>query len=186
MNKKKQTWASSTGNRQLRNMEQADPYSEDTISCPIYMFDSDNSVLKLDLTSCTKMFDIVAPVKEFNQQDNWLALRWSKPNCTECEAKGKRCKWKNNNTGDIECFDCKGKQNGIQIPRSLIFAATGETRLFHTTLLILFISQALFFNHLSPTVFVCSILLGLVVIAIFKIIHYFRRKEEDQARVDKF
>ena len=38
----------------------------------------------------------------------------------------------------------------------------------------------------SPTAILDSILLGLVVIAVFMSILYFRKKQEDQARVDKF
>ncbi|RZB57966.1 Rust resistance kinase Lr10 [Glycine soja] len=110
--------------------------SQDMISCPIYVSDLDDSVLRLDLTSCTKMFDIVTPVLVYGMQRNSLDLRWLEANSSKCKAKGKKCKWKNNK-GDIECFDC-------------------------------------------------SILLGFVVIAIFKIIYHFRQKEEDQARVKKF
>ncbi|QCD99826.1 serine/threonine-protein kinase PBS1 [Vigna unguiculata] len=127
---------------------------QDMVSCPIYMANSFESVLSLDLTSCTKMFNITAPIAAVHS--NALYLRWPKPNCAECEAKGKRCKWKTNNDteGDIQCFECKRK--GIHVPKSFIFAATG------------------------------SIFLGLVVIAVFKGILYFRKKQEDQERVDKF
>ncbi|XP_012570628.1 rust resistance kinase Lr10-like isoform X2 [Cicer arietinum] len=87
-----------------------------------------------------------------------LSLSWPNPNCNKCKEKGMKCKWKNNgsNKDEIECFDCKKKVKTIHIPRSLIFAATG------------------------------SILLGLVLISLFKIHLYFRKKEEDQVRVDNF
>ncbi|RDX99910.1 Rust resistance kinase Lr10, partial [Mucuna pruriens] len=144
----------SVGQHHLRNRY---GFSQDMISCPIYVSNSLDSVLTMDLTSCTKMFDITAPVLASDLQENELSLRWYKPSCTECEAKGKRCKWKNNSTeGDIECFDCKPNPKGIHVHKSFIFATAG------------------------------SILLGLVVIAIYKMIQYFRRKEEDQARVEKF
>ncbi|CAJ1971931.1 unnamed protein product [Sphenostylis stenocarpa] len=130
--------------------------SQDRISCPIYIISSLQSVTAWDLISCTKMFDIIAPVDASSLMHNYMYLRWSKAICAECEAKGKRCKWKNDNNteGEIECFDCKGKR--IHLPKSLRFASTG------------------------------SIILGVVVIVAFKIILYFRKKEEDQARVDKF
>ncbi|RDX99911.1 Rust resistance kinase Lr10, partial [Mucuna pruriens] len=147
---------SPVGHRHLRNSDQLYSYSQDMISCPIYVSNSNESVLELDLTSCTKMFNIIALVFASDLRSNYLNLRWSKPNCTECEAKGKLCKWKNNITAEIECFHCNGEQKRIHIPRSLIFSATG------------------------------SILLGLVTITIFKIIDYFRKKEEDQTRVEKF
>ncbi|KHN22524.1 hypothetical protein glysoja_036228 [Glycine soja] len=127
---------SSVEHQYLRNSEQSLSDSQDMISCPIYVSDLDDSVLRLDLTSCTKMFDIVTPVLVYGMQRNSLDLRWLEANSSKCKAKGKKCKWKNNK-GDIECFDC-------------------------------------------------SILLGFVVIAIFKIIYNFRQKEEDQARVKKF
>ncbi|KOM40689.1 hypothetical protein LR48_Vigan04g088700 [Vigna angularis] len=141
----------SAGHRQLRYRES---YFQDLVSCPIFISDSFESVLELDLTSCTKMFDIPSPIPSTYRYP--LDLKWFKPNCSECEAKGKRCKWKTNNDteGDIECFECTRKR--IHVPKYLIFATTG------------------------------SIFLGLVVTAVFKSIVYFREKQEDQARVDKF
>ncbi|KAL5127486.1 hypothetical protein HKD37_14G039899 [Glycine soja] len=93
----------------LRNLEQwyyAD--SQDMISCPIYVFDPGDNVLRLDLTCHTKMFDIIAHVSAYEMHKNQLNLRWFKANCSECKAIGKKCKWKNNR-GDIDCFDCKDK-----------------------------------------------------------------------------
>ncbi|ESW33430.1 hypothetical protein PHAVU_001G068500 [Phaseolus vulgaris] len=127
--------------------------TQDMISCPIYISNSFDSVLRLGLTSCTKMFDLSAPIPFI--QSNDLVLIWSKPNCAECKGKGKRCTWKTNTTtGDTECFKCKPKR--IHVPISFIFATTG------------------------------TILLGLLVITVFKTILYFRKKQEDQARVGKF
>ncbi|KAL9277795.1 hypothetical protein ACSQ67_024980 [Phaseolus vulgaris] len=96
-------------------------YSQDIVSCPIYISNSFESILKLDLTSCTKMFDLTAPIAAIPR--NVLILRWSKPNCAECKGKGKRCTWKTNNTtGEIDCFKCKPKR--IHVPKSFIFAST--------------------------------------------------------------
>uniref|UniRef100_A0A0R0FPB1 non-specific serine/threonine protein kinase n=1 Tax=Glycine max TaxID=3847 RepID=A0A0R0FPB1_SOYBN len=146
---------SSVEHQYLRNSEQSLSDSQDMISYPIYVSDLDDSVLRLDLTSCTKMFDIVTPVLAYGMQRNSLDLRWFEANSSKCKAKGKKCKWKNNK-GDIECFDCKDKQKTIRVPKSFIYSTT------------------------------CSILLGFIVIAIFKIIYHFRQKEEDQARGKKF
>ncbi|KAL2318177.1 hypothetical protein Fmac_032053 [Flemingia macrophylla] len=99
---------SSVGHRHLRNYMQLRPDAHDMISCPIYVSDSYDSILKMDLTSCTKMFDIIAPVKAFYLQENFLGLRWFKPNCIE---------------GDIECFDCKRTRKRIHVSRSFIYAA---------------------------------------------------------------
>ncbi|KAK7373019.1 hypothetical protein VNO80_06413 [Phaseolus coccineus] len=132
------------------------------ISCPIFATDSEASVLEWDLTFCSKMSDVTAPVSAFDMLQSEFMLTWSKPACTACEAEGKRCKWKNNSTEVIECLDCydhKGLHKRITNFRSFIF---------------------------SCTVIVGSILLGLLAIVAFKIFRYFREKEEDQARVDKF
>ncbi|CAJ2674650.1 unnamed protein product [Trifolium pratense] len=146
---------SSVRKHHLRNVYQISDESQDMITCPIYVSHSYDSVLDLDLASCTKMFDVSTTLHDLKY--NLLTLSWPKQNCTECEAKGMKCKWKNNDTkGDTECFDCNNKRKTIQIPKSLIYASTG------------------------------SILMGLVLIALFKIHLYFRKKEEDQVRVDKF
>ncbi|KAL9331033.1 hypothetical protein ACSQ67_000643 [Phaseolus vulgaris] len=105
----------------LRNHYEDGPNSQDMVPCPIYISDSFESVLQLDLTSCTKMFDLTAPIASFHW--NNLYLRWSKPNCAECKGKRKRCTWKTNSTtGDIDCFKCKPKR--IHVPKSFIFAST--------------------------------------------------------------
>ncbi|KAL2318171.1 hypothetical protein Fmac_032047 [Flemingia macrophylla] len=132
---------SSVGHRHLRNYMQSMTDAQDMISCPIYVSYSYESILQLDLTSCTKMFDSNASTKAYNLRGNFLRLRWFEPTCVE---------------GDIECFDCKRTWKRIHVSRAFIFATTG------------------------------SIILGLVVVAFFKIIRHFRKKEEDQARVDKF
>ncbi|KAK8466859.1 hypothetical protein PHAVU_008G175200 [Phaseolus vulgaris] len=150
---------SSLGYRHLRN--QYGNY-QDMISCPIYATDSQASILEWDLTFCSKISDVTAPVSAIEMQQNEFMLTWSKPACSACEAEGKRCKWKNNSTEVIECLDCsdhKGLHKRITNFRSFIF---------------------------SSTVIVGSIVFGLLGIMAFKIFRYFREKEEDQARVDKF
>ncbi|KAK2453208.1 rust resistance kinase Lr10 [Trifolium repens] len=146
---------SSIGKRYLRNPDMFSQDSQDMITCPIYASETFDSVFRLDLLSCTKMFD--ALVMQQGLTFNSLNLRWTEQNCTECLAKDMKCKWKTNSTkGETECFDCNNKRKRIQIPKSLIYASIG------------------------------SILLGLVFIAAFKLHLYFRKKEEDQVRVDKF
>ncbi|MCH82929.1 receptor-like kinase, partial [Trifolium medium] len=127
------------------------------ITCPIYATDSEDSVLTMDLVSCTKMFEVNATINANRLSMNFLMLSWPKPNCAICEAKGMKCRWNNNSTkGDIECYDCNDKHKTIHIPKSLIFSAIG------------------------------SIILGLVIIAITKIYLHFKGKKEDQVRIDKF
>jgi len=104
-----------------------DSYSQDTVSCPIFISNPYDSVLEMDITSCTKMFHIPSPIRF--PESKYLRLIWPKPNCSECEEKGKRCKWKSNNNdteGDIECFECTRKI--IHVPKSLIFAISGQIR----------------------------------------------------------
>ncbi|WJX16555.1 hypothetical protein P8452_06566 [Trifolium repens] len=142
---------SSVGKRHLRNENQIFENSQDITSCPIFDSYIDESVLKLDLVSCTKMFEVKYSINPNRLSDNRLMLSWPKPNCTECEANSKECRWKNNSTkGEIECFDCKGKRKTIHIPKYIIFPAIG------------------------------SIILGLVIIAFTKIYQHFREKKEDQ------
>ncbi|KAL5148591.1 Rust resistance kinase Lr10 [Glycine soja] len=138
---------SSVGHRYLTRWVSYSEYvvgQQDMISCPIHVSRYYDSVLEWDLTSCTKMFDTISPVEAYDLQSNSLNMRWSIPNCTKCEAKGKRCKWKNNNTeGDIECFDCKPKR--IHVPQSFIFATTGS--IFLGLVVIVVFKIALYFRQ---------------------------------------
>jgi len=143
---------SSLGLPQLRNSDQLFSNSQDMIRCPTYVSNSYESVLELDLTSCTKTLSIISQASASDLRKNWLNLRWSEPNCSECEAKGKRCKWKSNSTTDIECVDCSHKQREIHVPRSFIFTATGETRLYrslHSFFFFFFFFSLSLFNQVS-------------------------------------
>jgi hypothetical protein len=109
------------------------PYlrSQDMLKCPIIVSESHRSVFEWGLESCTKMFEIGASASVENMPYNSLNLSWPKPDCTECEAKGKKCRWNHNSTkGDIECFDCINikKRKSVHIPKFLIFVATGQTQ----------------------------------------------------------
>jgi hypothetical protein len=87
------------------------------------------------------MFEVKYSINPNRLSDNRLMLSWPKPNCTECEANSKECRWKNNSTkGEIECFDCKGKRKTIHIPKYIIFPAIGKMKLNHTFKL-LFVSS---------------------------------------------
>ncbi|MCI04944.1 receptor-like kinase, partial [Trifolium medium] len=98
---------------------------QDMFKCPIYVSNSYDSVLELGLESCTKMFEARASASVEELPYKLLNLSWPKPDCSECEAKGKRCRWNQNSTkGDIECFDSNGKRISIHIPKFLIFVAT--------------------------------------------------------------
>ncbi|CAL2240519.1 unnamed protein product [Prunus armeniaca] len=60
-----------------------------------------------NLQPCTKMHNVLSgPVSNLDR--SLSVLRWSTPNCTKCEAGGKKCMLKNNDTRvEIECVDLK-------------------------------------------------------------------------------
>ncbi|KEH40329.1 putative glycerophosphodiester phosphodiesterase, protein kinase RLK-Pelle-LRK10L-2 family [Medicago truncatula] len=141
----------------LRNQYQTSQESQDMITCPIYVADSDEDIVDLDLLSCTKMFDVNASMMGSDLRYNFLRLSWPKQSCAKCESKGMKCKWMNNTTKPgIECFYCNQKHKKFQPPKALIFSAIG------------------------------SIILGMGTIVFIKIYLHFREKEEDQVRIDKF
>jgi hypothetical protein len=116
---------SSVRKRHLRNLVMPLQERQDIIACPIYASVSFQSVLQLDLVSCTKIFEANTSINGIGMTHYQIYLSWSKPNCTVCEIKGMKCRWSNNGTkGDIECFDYK--RNTIHIPKFLIFSAIGN------------------------------------------------------------
>lgn len=73
----------------------------------IYASDSDGGLFYplQTLQSCTKLYDVLTlPIFPFSWESNDFHLKWSTPNCTECEAQGKRCRFNSNGTKSaIEC-----------------------------------------------------------------------------------
>ncbi|CAN6566836.1 unnamed protein product [Malus baccata var. baccata] len=76
-------------------------------------FDLDGHFLALQ--SCTKMYDVVlkVPFGYWSASNaNILRFKWSKPNCTECVADGKKCILKNNGIkSEIQCVYSKKASN---------------------------------------------------------------------------
>jgi len=69
---------SSVGVHHLKSWDQRNPGVQDMLSCPIYATDSTDSVVELDLLSCTRMFDKVLPVSaRFDIMYNTVSLSWS-------------------------------------------------------------------------------------------------------------
>ncbi|XP_061999010.1 rust resistance kinase Lr10-like [Rosa rugosa] len=68
------------------------------------------------LQSCTKMYNVLSVPS---------IMSWSQPNCTKCEAAGKMCRLKNNNTkSEVECIDLrKGSTLGSLVFLLLVAAA---------------------------------------------------------------
>ncbi|KAF3432843.1 hypothetical protein FNV43_RR23945 [Rhamnella rubrinervis] len=73
----------------------------------IYALLSTYSIDEQPLVGCTKMFNTSSIPYNYYDRDhnNKLELYWDKPNCGPCEARGTKCRFKNNSTrGETECF----------------------------------------------------------------------------------
>ncbi|KAM5550809.1 rust resistance kinase Lr10-like [Rosa sericea] len=80
---------------------------------------------------CTKMYDVLSFPSDGT---SYLYFNWSTPNCTECEARGKRCRFNSNGTkSGIECTDL-GKLSTTREN----FEATGTMLVFVILLLMPF------------------------------------------------
>ncbi|XP_061336783.1 rust resistance kinase Lr10-like [Gastrolobium bilobum] len=68
-------------------------YAQDLLSCPIYVAYADESIIELDLISCTKLSDHVLPFLESEIMRNSISLVWTETNfddgCFECTHKSK-------------------------------------------------------------------------------------------------
>ncbi|XP_070673866.1 rust resistance kinase Lr10-like isoform X2 [Malus domestica] len=74
------------------------------------------------LESCTKMYDVLAIPQMYYYGLEDTNLKWKKPNCTECEAEGKKCRIKYNHTNtEIQCV----RLSKASVTRK--FAAVGTT-----------------------------------------------------------
>ncbi|CAJ2674640.1 rust resistance kinase Lr10-like [Trifolium pratense] len=85
---------SSVQQHHLKSWDQRNPDAQDMLSCPIYVAESTESVVELDLLSCTRMFVKVLPIWAFGIGQNSLSLSWSKTNfrsqCLELHNKSKK------------------------------------------------------------------------------------------------
>ncbi|XP_008232076.1 PREDICTED: rust resistance kinase Lr10-like [Prunus mume] len=76
------------------------------------------------LQSCTRMYDVLSvPFGTWVGVDSYiLRFKWSEPNCTECEAEGKRCRLnKNGIKSEVECIHVR------KASKTMEFVATGAT-----------------------------------------------------------
>ncbi|KAJ7961569.1 Receptor-like kinase [Quillaja saponaria] len=132
-------------------------------NCPIQVVSSLADLILYAKTMdfvCTKILDIYLGSHGFDLQND-LFLRWLKPNCSTCEAQEKKCKLKKNDVShefEGEETECFGPNKKAHI--STIFLTTG--------------------------VIIGSILLVLVIVVAFHIYGFYKMKEEDEARVEKF
>ncbi|BFG21123.1 hypothetical protein CerSpe_073970 [Prunus speciosa] len=78
-----------------------------------------------DLKSCTRMYDVLSvPFGTWVGGGDYPVLRFklSEPNCTECEAEGKRCRLKDNGIkSEVECIHLR------KASKTMEFVATGAT-----------------------------------------------------------
>jgi hypothetical protein len=73
----------------------------------VYAFDRSGQILDYPLLSCTKMYTLqsIPNTKILGADEKSLELKWSRPTCGHCEAKGKKCRLKKHSTElETECF----------------------------------------------------------------------------------
>ncbi|CAL0301060.1 unnamed protein product [Lupinus luteus] len=128
-------------------------------SCPIFQLESNGDFVDLEIVSCTKELDVLSVGWQVSYDDrNTFLMGWSKPNCTLCEAQGKKCRFKNNDTSaETECFIC-------------------NTNKLATSAVVL----------ISAGAIIGFMLLMLLVIALFYMYWYFKMRGDDQTRIEKF
>ncbi|XP_014504562.1 rust resistance kinase Lr10-like [Vigna radiata var. radiata] len=85
-----------------------------------------------------------------------FVMEWSKPDCGDCEAQGQKCKWKNGTNGATECYSSQTKR----IPTSTVVRIAAGIGGF--------------------------MLLLLSVMALFYTYDFYKKRGEDQARIEKF
>lgn len=71
---------SSVRQHHLKSWDDTNPGAQDILSCPIYVADSTESVVDLDLLRCTRILDKVFPIEALNIRLNYLGLTWSETN----------------------------------------------------------------------------------------------------------
>ncbi|RDX78441.1 Rust resistance kinase Lr10, partial [Mucuna pruriens] len=132
-------------------------YDDDDTNVSFFCWDSiSDEVSESELISCTKVKNVVRQVVLFYElYDRTVLMEWSKPNCSQCEARGQNCKWQNGTNGETECSVCPTKG----IPTStIVLIAAGILGL---------------------------ILLLLLIIALVHVCRYYDMKGEDQGRIEK-
>ncbi|XP_047179491.1 rust resistance kinase Lr10-like isoform X2 [Vigna umbellata] len=85
-----------------------------------------------------------------------LDMEWSKPDCGDCEAQGQKCKWKNGTNRATECYASQTKR----IPTSTVVRIAAGIGGF---MLLLLSVKALFYTY-----------------------DFYKKRGEDQARIEKF
>lgn len=94
-------------------------------ACPILQRDSGGDFIDPEIVSCTKVSDVLSVGWDISDDRGTesVIMEWSKPNCSFCEAKGQKCKWKNGTHGETECFVCPSNR----LPKSTVLLITAGT-----------------------------------------------------------
>ncbi|XP_061369430.1 rust resistance kinase Lr10-like [Gastrolobium bilobum] len=133
-------------------------HCSNSMSCPILQLGSDDDFIDPEIISCTKVSDVLSVDWQLSDDSkNTLFMEWFNPNCSYCEARGQKCKWKNGTKGETECFICR-------------------TNTLPTSTVVL----------ISAGAIIGSMLLLLLVIALFRVYRYYKMKGEDQTRIERF
>ncbi|KAL6289592.1 hypothetical protein ACE6H2_007102 [Prunus campanulata] len=114
-------------------MMQLSPSDHDNPENGIYAVNTQCSVDRLPLESCTKLHDYtsIPDISSNFAMNKIMKLRWSKPSCRHCEEKGKACRSKISEyslahvqTAESECLDFP---EGIQYVSNKRLVTLAET-----------------------------------------------------------
>ncbi|KAL6321120.1 hypothetical protein AAG906_012892 [Vitis piasezkii] len=87
-------------------------FKDDILSSnPVYVAASSYSLAEVNLSSCRKIFNATLPENYMFNYEGGFYMKWLKPMCGNCEAKGNKCQRKKNNSREpeIECIDKPAK-----------------------------------------------------------------------------
>ncbi|GMN44423.1 hypothetical protein TIFTF001_013614 [Ficus carica] len=123
----------------------------------LYGVESWYNIRDVNLVSCTKLYEMFSVPTDILMEQTELLLSWSTPNCSICEAQGKRCGLNSNGTKPvIECY---------KSPKSRKSAITK-----------LVVSGSI----------IGSFFLTLVAFVLYLVHRKSRIKEENQVKIEKF
>jgi len=93
-----------------------------SMACPILLLGSESDFVDPEIVSCTKLSDVYS-VQWYvgDELKNSVVAEWINPDCSSCEAKGSKCKYKNGTQSEVECFVCP--TNGLSTSTIALIAA---------------------------------------------------------------
>lgn len=88
----------------------------------LYGVESWYNIRDVNLVSCTKLYEMFSVPTDILMEQTELLLSWSTPNCSICEAQGKRCGLNSNGTKPvIECYKSPKSRKSIAFILSNLF-----------------------------------------------------------------